>query len=197
MTKLLAEASDDIKTFLACLPQRHWSCAYTQGNRYGEMYNNVAESFNSWIIDFLSLPIHKMIDDIQIKMMEMIGRRRVEAFTWPTILCPTIEKRLKSNMDAVIQRDGRDVYDFVEVSFWTSMILDSYSFFIFPVSDVDRIIEKDIAGDFLVLPPKTKIPPGRPKTKRIKSIGEKPKMIKCGRCGKMGRHNRKTCNAPN
>lgn len=97
---------------------------------------------------------------------------------------------------AVIQRDGRDVYDFVEVSFWTSMILDSFSFFIFLVSDVDGIIEKDIAGNFLILPPKTKIPPGRPKTKRIKSIGEKSKMIKCGRCEKMGRHNRKTCNAP-
>ena len=41
MTKLLAEASDDIKTFLACLPQRHWSCAYTQGNRYGDVGQSV------------------------------------------------------------------------------------------------------------------------------------------------------------
>lgn len=49
-------------------------------------------------------------------MMEMIGRRRVEAFTWPTILCPTIEKRLKSNMDAAMTWLVRHSHDsFYEV----------------------------------------------------------------------------------
>ncbi|XP_062089137.1 uncharacterized protein LOC133795697 [Humulus lupulus] len=44
----------------------------------------------------------------------------------------------------------------------------------------------------IVLPPKTRKPPGRPRRKRIRSRGEPKVQIKCGRCVQPG-HNRKTC----
>ncbi|KAG5560116.1 hypothetical protein RHGRI_003415 [Rhododendron griersonianum] len=44
-----------------------------------------------------------------------------------------------------------------------------------------------------ILPPLSRKPSGRPRKKRLRSNGEKIRPIQCGRCGKVGRHNRKTC----
>ncbi|KAL4021249.1 hypothetical protein IC575_020043 [Cucumis melo] len=46
-----------------------------------------------------------------------------------------------------------------------------------------------------VLPPKVVKRVGRPKKKRIPSVGEAPKLHKCGRCKQIG-HNRLTCTNP-
>ncbi|KAL7250847.1 hypothetical protein ACSBR1_012795 [Camellia fascicularis] len=50
--------------------------------------------------------------------------------------------------------------------------------------------------DYVIYPPNVKRPPGRPKKKRIPSKGENVQQIRCGRCGRMGNHNRKTCKEP-
>ncbi|KAI5310980.1 hypothetical protein L3X38_030084 [Prunus dulcis] len=49
--------------------------------------------------------------------------------------------------------------------------------------------------DFIVKPPLTRKPPGRPRTKRIKSRWDEKKCYKCSRCGQGGQHNRRTCNS--
>ncbi|KAI8560028.1 hypothetical protein RHMOL_Rhmol04G0223000 [Rhododendron molle] len=54
------------------------------------------------------------------------------------------------------------------------------------------VITKEFA---IILPPKTRRPCGRPKVGRIRSRGEKVRQMLCGRCGKLGKHNRKTCKA--
>ncbi|KAI8562842.1 hypothetical protein RHMOL_Rhmol03G0066800 [Rhododendron molle] len=63
-----------------------------------------------------------------------------------------------------------------------------------PIYPVASLWKGDVADcGTSILPPLSKKPPGRPKKKRIRSNGEKVREMKCGRCGKMGNHNKLTC----
>ncbi|KAK1257191.1 hypothetical protein QJS04_geneDACA014731 [Acorus gramineus] len=73
----------------------HWANALFSGERYGEMYANCAESFNSWILEARNLPIVQMVDHICVQMMEMMYRRRNESSNWETFLCPSIMEKLQ------------------------------------------------------------------------------------------------------
>nr|XP_011462169.1 PREDICTED: uncharacterized protein LOC105350877 [Fragaria vesca subsp. vesca] len=91
-----------------------------------------------------------------------------------------------------IQSARLDVYDFIDPYFTAEYYRMCYSFPIAPLSNVDASCSS--TEDF-ILPPVTKRPAGRPKSKRIASAGEK-KLILCGRCNKMGHHNKKSCTEP-
>ncbi|KAL6180967.1 hypothetical protein ACLB2K_047625 [Fragaria x ananassa] len=90
---------------------------------------------------------------------------------------------------SAIQAARLNVYDFIDLYFSAEYFRMSYSFPIHLVSNVDACTEESI------LPPITKRPAGRPKAKMIKSSGEK-KHIRCGRCLKLGHHNRQSCTEP-
>ncbi|KAI3992544.1 hypothetical protein MKX01_022635, partial [Papaver californicum] len=53
----------------------HWSNAYFEGCRYGEVASSVAESFNSWIKGEKRMPVSALVDTIRVKMMQMISNR--------------------------------------------------------------------------------------------------------------------------
>ncbi|KAH7845889.1 hypothetical protein Vadar_007058 [Vaccinium darrowii] len=61
-----------IANFLSDLPYEHWANAYFKGQRYGEMWSNMAECFNSWIEKERHLPITQLVDRIRLKMMELM-----------------------------------------------------------------------------------------------------------------------------
>lgn len=92
-----------------------------------------------------------------------------------------------------IQREGKNVYDYIEDEFKSGYYRNSYAAAILPIPDIE--ISAYDASDF-VIPPFTKRPPGRPRSTRYKSIGASSRSIKCGRCGKVDGHNKKTCTAP-
>ncbi|KAL6218604.1 hypothetical protein ACLB2K_011814 [Fragaria x ananassa] len=93
---------------------------------------------------------------------------------------------------AVIQDARLDVYDFIDLYFTAEYYRMCYSFPIAPLSNVDASCSS--TEDF-ILPPVTKRPAGRPKSKRIASAGEK-KLTRCSCCNKMGHHNKKSCTEP-
>ncbi|CAB4313557.1 unnamed protein product [Prunus armeniaca] len=68
-----------------------------------------------------------------------------------------------------------------------------YDIPIVPVPDVEKESPEGLE-DFIVKPPLTKKPPGRPRTKRIKSSVDDRRANKCSQCGHASQHNRKTCN---
>ena len=72
---------------------------FFKGNRYGEYSSNVAESFNSWILEDRVMPITSCLDDIRVKVMEKMARRREESRLWTTKLCPVMEERLSKLVD--------------------------------------------------------------------------------------------------
>jgi len=76
-------------------PFDKWADFFFRGKRYGEYSSNVAESFNSWILEERALPITSCLDGIRIKIMEQMAKRREESRLWTTFLCPTMENRLK------------------------------------------------------------------------------------------------------
>lgn len=85
--------------FLKDKPFDKWTDLFFKGKRYGEYSSNVAESFNSWIIEERALPITSCLDGIRIKIMEQMAKRREECHLWTTILCPSMEHRLKGLID--------------------------------------------------------------------------------------------------
>ncbi|KAG5561542.1 hypothetical protein RHGRI_004550 [Rhododendron griersonianum] len=90
-----------------------------------------------------------------------------------------------------IKYSGKDLNLYVERYFHVESYRQVYSKPIYPVASL-------LKGDVVdcgtsILPPLSKKPPGRPKKKRIRSNGEKVREMKCGRCGKMGNHNKLTC----
>ncbi|KAG5557159.1 hypothetical protein RHGRI_007430 [Rhododendron griersonianum] len=90
-----------------------------------------------------------------------------------------------------IKYSGKDLNLYVERYFHVESYRQVYSKPIYPVASL-------LKGDVVdcgtsILPPLSKKPPGRPKKKRIRSNGEKVREMKCGRCGKMGNHNKLPC----
>jgi len=75
-------------------PYDHWADLFFPGKRYGENKSNVAESFNSWILDERSLPVTSCLDGIRVKLMVQMSNRREESSKWTSVLCPKMEARL-------------------------------------------------------------------------------------------------------
>lgn len=72
-------------------PYDHWADLFFPEKRYGENKSNVAESFNSWILDERSLPVTACLDGIRIKLMLQMSNRREEAANWNSVLYPKME----------------------------------------------------------------------------------------------------------
>ncbi|XP_062026302.1 uncharacterized protein LOC133742629 isoform X2 [Rosa rugosa] len=96
---------------------------------------------------------------------------------------------------AALQAASVNVYDYIDKYFQVDMFKKSYSFPICPITNVD--MSSSESASECILPPLSKRPPGRPRVKRFKSVGEaEKKLIRCGRCGKMGTHNKLSCTEP-
>lgn len=93
--------------FLRDKPYERWVDLFFPGKRYGEYSSNVAESFNSWILDERALPITSCLDGIRIKMMEQMAKRREESHMWNSTLCPFMESRI---YELIEEGFGWDVY---------------------------------------------------------------------------------------
>ncbi|XP_024200660.1 uncharacterized protein LOC112204003 [Rosa chinensis] len=96
---------------------------------------------------------------------------------------------------AAIQAASENVYDYIDKYFRVDMFKKSYSFPIRPITNVD--MSSSEFSTECILPPLEKRPPERLRVKRFKSVGEvEKKLIRCGRCGKMGTHNKLSCTEP-
>ncbi|KAK9273681.1 hypothetical protein L1049_018491 [Liquidambar formosana] len=242
INQLRRECGDKVRTFLDNLLDENWANAYFMGQRYGEMWSNAAESFNSQIREARHFPIIKLIDAIRVLLMNQMTTRREISRNWPTVLYPKIDSRLEeeirkgrtwivrsSGQDIfevqsypsvsvdiqrrtcscyqwqingfpcahaaqALQKSGKNLLDYVERYFHTWCYFSAYSQSVFPIPTVG--IQDYPASGCVIRPPSSKKQPGRPKKKRIPSKGEKVNQIRCGRCNKIGNHNKKTCKEP-
>ncbi|XP_024195884.1 uncharacterized protein LOC112199051 [Rosa chinensis] len=198
--------ADIVDPFLADLPLQNWCRAFFPGCCYGIMANSVAESFNAWFAVERDMPVYTTLDQTRIKVMQMMGDRRDEAQLWTSQLTPVMECRLKEGIEKVchfnVHYSHANVYEVRSKVFlccgpWNSvMLVKCYDFPIYPISNVDMASSESASNDF-ILSSNAKRPPGRPRLKRFKSGGGcEKKLIHCGRCGKMGQHNKNTCTEP-
>ncbi|KAL7184881.1 hypothetical protein ACSBR2_026932 [Camellia fascicularis] len=99
-----------------------------------------------------------------------------------------------SHAVVAIRNSGLDLYDLVAEFYHVTAYRNSYQQNIQPIPTVEK--PPFNPDDFVIQPPSVKRPPGRPKKKRILSQGEEVQQIRCGRCQRMGNHNRTTCKEP-
>ncbi|XP_062006053.1 uncharacterized protein LOC133723251 [Rosa rugosa] len=131
MEILRSEGDDIVAQFLEDLPKENWCMAYFNGERFGEMTNNLAESFNNWVLPLKSLPILDINDGIRVKSMASIAARKEDAQEWSSELCPAIQKKLKENLEVGrhwrVSRSDTYVYE-VHCQKYNSMVFNSYMY---------------------------------------------------------------------
>ncbi|XP_028082628.1 uncharacterized protein LOC114283957 [Camellia sinensis] len=114
-----------------------------------------------------------------------VDRRTCSCFQWQINQLPCTHAMV------AIRNSGRDLYDLVESFYHASTYRLSYASSITAIPTVEKPSFQ--LDDFAIHPPVIKRPPGRPKKKRMLSRGEEVQLIRCGRCQRMGNHNKKTC----
>ncbi|KAL7212721.1 hypothetical protein ACSBR2_015408 [Camellia fascicularis] len=117
-----------------------------------------------------------------------VGRRACSCFHWQLNGFPCAHAMV------AVRKSGRDLNDLVELFFHVNEYRANYAPAIYPIPTVE--LPPFNPNEYIIKPPAVKRPPGRPKKKRFLSKGKHVQQIHCGRCGRMGNHNRKTCNEP-
>ncbi|KAG5553484.1 hypothetical protein RHGRI_011382 [Rhododendron griersonianum] len=90
-----------------------------------------------------------------------------------------------------IYNSGKDLQNYVDPYYMVETYREVYLLPIYPIPTLGKPAPG--GNEDTILPPLSRKPSGRPRKKRLRSNGEKIRPIQCGRCGKVGRHNRKTC----
>lgn len=125
-----------------------------------------------------------------------------EVFSLPTVVVDLQNQRCTCSrwqinsfpcMHAItaIQKFGKQVSNYLDPFYFVDAYRFSYGLSINPIPTLGA---PNVPKEFrIILPPKTRRPRGRPKIQRIRSRGEKVRQMRCSRCKKLGKHNRKTC----
>ncbi|XP_008801985.1 uncharacterized protein LOC103715957 [Phoenix dactylifera] len=129
ISKLTLDAPGS-RTFLLHANPKHWANAVFPGPRWGIMTSNVAECFNSWILEARHLPVPQLVDHIRLQIMTLMHERRNRGYNIQTNLCPDVEKVLHRNAE-----DGR------RLSVFTSNIM------IYDVKDTNYSCEVDLQNN--------------------------------------------------
>ncbi|KAL7257036.1 hypothetical protein ACSBR1_010881 [Camellia fascicularis] len=151
-----------------------------------------------------------MVDAVRTQIMNQMSDRKEASSSWASVICPKMEYKLEmaykkarswtinglpcEHAVVAIRNSGSDLNALVDSYFHVTNYQSSYSQAIFLIPTIEK--PQVIPGHYGILPSTVRRPPGMPKKKRIPSKGEKVQQIRCGRCGRLGNHNRKTCTEP-
>lgn len=163
---------------------REWT-----GSLCSKMEKKLVTSYNDsrgWSVSQADDNVYKVHS--QPSVLVDVARRSCSCFQWQLNGFPC------SHAVVAFRNSGRNIYDSIETYYRIDKFQAAYSATIFPIPTVEKSAFS--ANDFMIAPPKVKRLPGRPKHKRIPSKGEVVQQIRCGRCGKIGNQNRKTCKEP-
>ncbi|GKA50909.1 hypothetical protein Tco_0744105 [Tanacetum coccineum] len=146
-----------------------WSRAYCPRDRYNYMTSNSAESINSLTRDIRKVPITNLVEWYSKLVQGWYCERR------------------KKYKDGPL--DELNCHRLAKGWFMRIALKGTYQELVYPVGEVSSWQIPNYLP--VVKPPHMdKQPSGRPKsTKRIRSQGEEPVTVRCGRCGARG-HNR-------
>nr|XP_016484842.1 PREDICTED: uncharacterized protein LOC107805328 [Nicotiana tabacum] len=187
------EAIDSrVKTYLMDIGYDKWSRAHSKANRTMTMTSNIAESVNAANKHARDLPVvlpsteflHLVIDG-QTRNVVRLHERNCTCgrFQLEDIPCP--------HAMAVIQKFHMDSYKYCSDYYNIDYLLKTYEIPVNPLPDETTWQIPEHVSSQVVLPPKGKIKPGRPKKKR--GIGGwEGNTVTCALCGRKG-HNRRTC----
>ncbi|XP_060200499.1 uncharacterized protein LOC132628752 [Lycium barbarum] len=180
-----------VAEYLESAGRDKWARLYAFVNRGWTMTSNIAECINRHLLAARELPIYDFLKEVR----RMFGRwnynnRRNGTYTFSTldeIPCP--------HAWAVIKKKNLVAEDYYSDLFKPETVLKTYDIPVDPLPDErEWNIPKNILED-VVLPPRYKRPPGRPKKRRDKPLSELlfgKSRHACSTCGQLG-HNRRSC----
>ncbi|XP_028056112.1 uncharacterized protein LOC114260234 [Camellia sinensis] len=154
-------------------------------------------------------PITKLIDSVRIKLTRGIAKWRELVNKWNGVICPKMESKLHDAFNTsrpwIVSSSVNDVY---EVHSHPSVSVDisrqicscgEWQLKGVPCAHAVGAIQKSghdlslFADQYFYVQSYREKQPGTPNEKRIRSNGEKVKQVTCGRYGKVGNHNKKSC----
>ena len=103
------------REFIVGSEPARWANAIFVGNRWGEINNNMVESWNSWVKEDRSLPPFAMLDSIRKKVMRMMNERREESKNMTGVLCDAPDVIVSNNYTAsrslTVERSSESVFE--------------------------------------------------------------------------------------
>ncbi|XP_062076064.1 uncharacterized protein LOC133780212 [Humulus lupulus] len=199
-----------IRPYLEKAKFETWTRSYSPTKRYTMMISNIAESLNATLKAARNLPIDILVECLRSLVQKWVWNNSNNANGTFTKISTTTENELRHDIVSkmkfqedempyghavvVIAKRNLSVYDYCAMFYRTETLKALYQENVHPLPHKDEWnLPQHL--DIMVLPPKTTIPAGRPRKKRIRSRGEPKVIITCGKCGQPG-HNRKTCRNP-
>jgi len=82
----------------------HWAESRFDGNRYGHITSNIAESINSWLLEARELPIFAMLERIRHQLMEWFAVRREIDQNTEGLLVSSAAKIIKNTLTTRARR---------------------------------------------------------------------------------------------
>ncbi|XP_028110758.1 uncharacterized protein LOC114309248 [Camellia sinensis] len=154
-----------------------------------KMESRLEKAFNkgrSWRVSQSNADVYEVHSFSSVTVN--IGTQTCSCFQWQLNWFPCAHAMV------AVRKNGHDLNDLVEPYFHVSEYRSTYAASIFPIPTVKQ--PPFDPYDYLINPSVVKRPLGRLKKKRILLRGEHVQQIHYVRCGRMGNHNRKTCNEP-
>ncbi|KAA0038997.1 MuDRA-like transposase [Cucumis melo var. makuwa] len=152
-----------------------WSHVHCPGRRYNMMTTNIAESMNSILKEHRDLPIASFLENVRALLQRWFWERREEGIKVTSTLTKWAELVIQKIQEGALTMKVNPI--------------DCYQFHVkdldkgrLPVGNQSDWKTNEDYVHMTVLPLKVVKRVGRPKKKRIPSVGEAPKLHKCGRC---------------
>ncbi|XP_047259033.1 uncharacterized protein LOC124891301 [Capsicum annuum] len=180
-----------VKSYLEDARFEKWIRVYAPVNRGRMMTSNIAECINGKLklVSVSSTYVYSVYDDGR-KYIVCLDRRTCSCgiFQLDEITCEHAIAVLKS-------KNVVDMKPYCSEFYYPKTLRKMYEESMFSMPDKKDLIVPQEVMDEVVLPPKYKRQPGRPKKNRHKKSSETMTSSSncCGRCGYAG-HNRCTCN---
>ncbi|KAI8567854.1 hypothetical protein RHMOL_Rhmol02G0154000 [Rhododendron molle] len=153
---------------------------------YPNMNKELENSFHvskSWNVKRSTTDVFEVLSDPSV--MVNLSNQTCSCFEWQFRCFPCC------HAVCAIYNSGKDFKNYVDPYYMVEMYREVYSLPIYPIPTLWKPAPG--GNEDTILPPLSRKPSGRPRKKRLRSNGEKIRPIQCSRCGKVGRHNRKTC----
>ncbi|XP_060195187.1 uncharacterized protein LOC132624420 [Lycium barbarum] len=202
-----------VKEYLEDAGREKWARLYSPVNRGWTMTSNIAECINGKLVAARELPVFDFLEEVR----KMFGRwnctnRRNGTYTFTTLgkafqqllsinECKSLRMTVEPSTEYVYTVNDearRFIIDLKKKTcnlFKPKTVIKTYDVPVDPLPDeTEWNIPKHIS-DEVVLPPRYKRPPGRPKKKRDKPLMETmigKRRNACSTCGCLG-HNRRSC----
>ncbi|XP_070019944.1 uncharacterized protein [Nicotiana sylvestris] len=173
-----------VKEYLELAGYEKWARLYAPVNRGWTMTSNIAESINAALVSARELPIYDFLEEVR----KMFGRwncsNRKEATQTYKTLGKKYQEMLELNEAMCTRMTAELPVNFYEYLLELVNNIDEYSYYkpstivmtydvpVYPLPDKNDWNIPEHVAEEVVLPPKWKRPPGKPKKKRDKKLSE-------------------------